>query len=219
MFHRLILAHLVGDFVLQNRWMVRRKRKLDGLAIHVGLVGVAMAPMVWHQLASWWPWLLAVLFLHGLTDWAKIHLEPHLQLPPILPFLADQALHVAIIALAAALSSPAGLVLSADGPELIWWVASAYVIATCAVSIALPLWLDPPSLTRRPPEARLLLILASALVLTLAWRGLPLLIPVVGLGLYQWVVRRMTRVTTTPTFPIEFLSAVMVAACLGWGLP
>jgi len=219
MFHRLILAHLVGDFVLQSRWMVVRKRRLDGLAIHVGLVGLATLPLVWGQLADWWPWLLVVLLFHGLTDWAKIHLDPYLRLPPILLFLADQAVHVAVIALVASLSSPAGLVLSADGPELIWWVASAYVIATCAVSIALPLWLDPPSLTRRPPAARLLLILASALALTLAWRGLPWLIPVVGLGLYQGVVRRMSPVTAAPTFPIEFLSAVMVAACLGWGLP
>jgi len=218
MFHRLILAHLVGDFVLQNRWLVRRKSAFSGLALHVGLVGLAMLPVMWNQLAGWWPWLLVILLFHGLTDWAKMRLEPRLPLPPIIPFLADQAIHVLTIAIVVTLSNPGGLVLTLDETESIWWIASVYIIATSGVSIALPLWLDPPSLMSRPPAPRLTLVVASALALTLAWRGLPLLIPVVGLGLYQGVARRLAQAPLTPTFAVEFLSAVVVAACLGWGL-
>ena len=90
MFYRLILAHLVGDFVLQTRGLVVRKRTPSGLAIHVILVGLAMLPMAWDRLAVWWPWLLVILAAHGAIDWAKICLEPHLRLRPILPFLVDQ---------------------------------------------------------------------------------------------------------------------------------
>jgi hypothetical protein len=91
-------------------------------------------------------------------------------------------------------------------------------MATFGLSIALPLWLDPPSLMRRPVAPRLTMIAASALVLTLAWQGLPMLIPVVGLGLYQGVARRMSRQPVMATFAAEFLCALMVAASLGWGV-
>jgi hypothetical protein len=100
----------------------------------------------------------------------------------------------------------------------VWWIASVYLVATFALSIALPLWLNPPSLMQRPPAARLILVLASALVLTLAWRGWPLLIPVAGLGLYQAAARRLGRNPATSTFPVEFWTTVTVAASLGWVL-
>lgn len=218
MFYRLILSHLVGDFVLQNRWLVVRKRTSVGLALHIGLVGLAMLPVTWDRLGAWWPWLLVILLVHSVSDWAKIRLEPRLSLPPILPFLADQAVHVSTIATVVLLADPGGAGLAWSAAEPIWWIASVYLIATYALSIALPLWLDPPSLMRRSLAPRLALILVSALVLTLAWRGQPMLIPVVGLGLYRGVACRLARAPATATFAIEFLSALVIAACLGWGL-
>jgi hypothetical protein len=218
MFYRLILAHLVGDFVLQTRWMVVRKRTPAGLALHVGLVGLAMIPVAWDRLAEWWPWLLVILIVHAITDWAKIRLEPHLAVPPIIPFLIDQAVHVLTITAVVALADPNGLDLASGGTDPMWWIASVYLIATFAFSIALPLWLDPPSLMRRPPSARTTTIVASALALTLAWLGWPILIPVVGLVLYEVVARRLGRSPVTKTFPVEFWSAVVVAASLGWAL-
>ncbi len=218
MFYRLVLAHLVGDFVLQNRWLVLRKRTLSGLAIHVGLVGLAMLPVTWSQLDAWWPWLLVIVAVHALCDWTKIRLAPRLPLPPIIPFLIDQAVHVATIALVVVLAESGGLTLSWDGVGAVWWIASVYLICTYAISIALPLWLDPPSLMQRPFLARLTLIVASAVVLTLAWQGLSLLIPVVGFGLYQVVARRLAQAPDTRTFAIEFWGAVTFAASLGWGL-
>ncbi len=218
MFYRLLLAHLVGDFVLQTRWLVLCKRRPDGLALHVGLVGLAMVPVVWGQLDRWWPWLLGIVLVHAAADWAKIKLEPRLGLPPIVPFLADQAVHLLALAGAVALAEPAGLELSLDSVEPVWLVACAYVAATYALSIALPLWLDPPNLMRRPLAARMVLILAAAGALTLAWRGFPLLVPLLALGLYQWVARRFGRQAVSTTFPVELLSAVVVAAALGWGL-
>ena len=51
MFYRLVLAHLLGDFVLQTRWLVVRKHTPVGLAAHVGLVGLAMLAVAWDRLA------------------------------------------------------------------------------------------------------------------------------------------------------------------------
>lgn len=218
MFYRLILAHLLADFVLQNRWLVMRKRTPSGLAIHVGLVGLAMLPVTWGQLDTWWPWLALIVLIHAATDWAKIRLEPYLGLPPIVPFLADQVIHVSTIAAVVVLADSSDLSLTWHEADPNWWIASVYLISTYAVSIALPLWLDPPSLMHRPFVARLTLILVSALVLTLAWRGLTLLIPVVGFGLYQVVARRLAQAPDTPTFAIEFWSALVFAASVGWGL-
>jgi len=218
MFYRLLLAHLLADFVLQTRWMVERKRSPGGLALHVGLVGLAALAVAWDRLAVWWPWLLLVVAAHAAIDWVKLRLEPRLRLPPIFPFLADQAAHLLTLAAVATLAEPNGLGLAPDHAEPLWWIASVYLAATFALSIALPLWLDPPSLMQRPPAARTITVVATALALTLAWRGWPLLIPVVGLVLYEAVARRLGRHPTTRTFPVEFWSALVVATSLGWGL-
>jgi hypothetical protein len=220
MFYRLILAHLVGDFVLQNYWLVVRKRKPGGLALHVALVGLAMLPVVWGQLGYWWPGLLVILIVHATSDAAKIRLEPYLNLPPVIPFLVDQAVHVATIAAVVAVAGP-----GPDQAGTVWgqsdsfgWVATVYLMATYALSIALPLWLDPSALVKRSMMPRLITILVSALVLTLARYGLPMLIPVVSLGLYQLVARRLARHPVTATYPVEYWVATLVAATLGWGL-
>jgi hypothetical protein len=217
MFCRLILAHLVGDFVLQTRWIVKRKRKLQGLALHVGLVGLATLPVTWERLGRWWPWLLLITLAHGLIDWAKIRLQPRLPWPPIVLFLADQALHVLTIVAVLALSGDLG----AGCPweqEPTWWIANVYLIGTCALSVALPLSLSPRA-TQRPATLRPIIIFASALAMTLTWRGLPLLVPLVGMGLYQGLARRLARTPATATFYVEFWGALLMAASLGWGLP
>jgi hypothetical protein len=216
MFYRLMLAHLVGDFVLQNRWLVMRKRTPSGLALHVGLVGLAMVPVSWERWGEWWPWLLVILIVHAVTDWAKVRLEPRLRVAPIVPFVVDQAVHVLTIAAVAVGAEPTGAGTALRQGEPAWWVGSVYLMTTFGLSIALPLWLDPPSLMQRSVAPRLTMITASALVLTLAWKGLPMLIPVVALGLYQGVARRMSQQPVMATFAAEFLCALMVAASLGW---
>jgi hypothetical protein len=216
MFYRLMVAHLAADFVFQTRWLVRRKHTPGGMALHIAILGLAVAAVAADRLAAWWPWLLAVVVTHAAIDWAKVRLQPHLRLPPILPFLADQAAHILSIVAVIALAELNGLRVGEAEP--VWWLACAFLAATFGLSIALPMWLDPPNLMQRPAAARLTLIAISALVLTLAWRGWPILLPVVGLGLYRGVARPLARDPATETLPIEFWSAAVVAAVLGWGL-
>lgn len=216
MFYRLMAAHLAADFVFQTRWLVQRKHTPGGLALHIAILGLAVATVAADRLAAWWPWLLAIVAAHAAIDWAKVHLQPRLRMAPILPFLADQAAHMLSIVAVIALADLNGL--SVGGAEPVWLLACVFLAATFGLSIALPLWLDPPNLMQRPATARLTLIASSALVLTLAWRGWPILIPVVGLGLYGGVARPLARSPTTATLPIEFWSAAVVAAILGWGL-
>jgi hypothetical protein len=216
MFYRLMAAHLVADFVFQTRWLVQRKHTPGGLALHIAILGMTIATVGADQLAAWWPWLLAIVAAHAAIDWAKVRLQPRLRLAPILPFLADQAAHMLSIVVVIALADLNGLTVGEAEP--LWWLACVFLAATFGLSIALPLWLDPHSVMERPAAARLTLIAVSALVLTLAWRGWPILIPVVGLGLYGGVARPLARSPAAATFGIEFWSAVVVAAGLGWGL-
>jgi hypothetical protein len=216
MFYRLMAAHLAADFVFQTRWLVRRKHTPGGMALHIAILAMAIAAVAADRLAVWWPWLLVVVATHAAIDWAKVRLQPQLRLPPIVPFLADQAAHILSIVAVIALADLNGLRIGEAEP--LWWIICVFLAATFGLSIALPLWLDPPNLMQRPAVARLTLIAASALVLTLAWRGWPILIPVVGLGLYEGVARPLARRPTTETLPIEFWSAAVLAAILGWGL-
>jgi len=244
MLYKLILAHLVADFVLQPKWLVLRKRQWDGLAIHVSIVLLTMIIVAWNELAQWGYWIVGIAAVHAIADWSKIRLEPCLKLPPILPFLGDQAVHIAAIIVVILIASPAEFhpnnlelhTLPATSEEAgftatmqpslaephsleahsIWLIAIAYIISTFAASIALPIWLDPPCLMKRTPLPRMATITASAIVLTLAWQGWGLIVPVLVLGLYQLGARKLAQLPSLSTFGVELLSASVLAASMGW---
>ncbi|RME77340.1 MAG: DUF3307 domain-containing protein, partial [Chloroflexi bacterium] len=54
-FLRLLLGHLIGDFILQPYWLVLAKRSgWKGLIIHVGVVTFITAILVWAVIPGWW---------------------------------------------------------------------------------------------------------------------------------------------------------------------
>jgi hypothetical protein len=94
----LLAAHLIADFVLQDRWMVQHKRRPPVFALHIAIV----AATAWLALASFRPEALAavaaIAATHAAMDWIKLrHLRPGLW-----AFALDQAVHVSIIATVAA---------------------------------------------------------------------------------------------------------------------
>ncbi|MBB3139980.1 DUF3307 domain-containing protein [Halomonas organivorans] len=96
----LIIAHLVGDFLLQpRRWVEARQRdkaRAGVLYLHAGLHGLlALAVLV---VAGVDPLAAAALALtiaasHALIDLGKAHLDPR----RLAWFLIDQALHLAVL--------------------------------------------------------------------------------------------------------------------------
>jgi hypothetical protein len=91
---RLLLAHLVGDFMLQpNRWVTaknERKQKAPQMYYHVLVVGVLTMIALW----SWQYWYIAVLVTasHLAIDIWKSHRPGR-----FIYFVADQLLHMGVL--------------------------------------------------------------------------------------------------------------------------
>ncbi len=104
----LLLAHLVGDFLLQPLSLLKKKKRIPGLALH-SLINGAMAYLF---LANWSGWLVPAIITasHFLIDFGKQRLKRRSSLI----FLTDQILHLLVIALVI------GLILVPRG-VVPWW--------------------------------------------------------------------------------------------------
>ena len=96
----LLLAHAFADFILQTNWMAANKRNPKALSLHAFAVLTTAA--VCSGTAS--PWLLALTALHIAIDLIKSFWPKR----GVLPFLLDQAAHLASLLLIAPLL-PAGV--------------------------------------------------------------------------------------------------------------
>lgn len=147
MFYLFLLAHLVADFILQPYWLVKRKNRVSGLAMHCGIVLASMAliPLVEPAAVSLWPAMLAITAVHFAADWWKVQHGHRIPGPPIVPFLVDQLIHLATLTLVLGSALPMAQLWSvgssAMANEAI--IASAYVVAAFAGPIAVMIWLDP----------------------------------------------------------------------------
>ena len=94
---KLLLAHLMGDFILQPEGWVRdkdlRKHRSPKLYLHVVLHGL-LAWLLIFDLSFWFPALIIVVS-HLLIDMAKVHLQNAENKTTW--FILDQFLHLAVI--------------------------------------------------------------------------------------------------------------------------
>lgn len=98
LFTKLLLAHLIGDFLLQsNRWVVHKetnKAKSKYLYIHVLLHFVLVMLILWDL--SYWKLAMVIALSHYFIDLAKLYATPKFKLKSI-PFFIDQFLHIVVI--------------------------------------------------------------------------------------------------------------------------
>ena len=93
----LLVAHFLGDFILQSDWMASNKSKRwDALALHVALYAVCFL---------WWGWLFAVITfaLHFAQDAVTSRINSRLYAAGqrhwfFVGIGADQLLHFALLA-------------------------------------------------------------------------------------------------------------------------
>ena len=98
---KLLLAHLIGDFLLQStKWVIdkeQKKGKSIYLYLHILLHGILALIIVFEQKFFWYAIVLAVL--HGMIDYIKLKVQKNKT--KRFWFLTDQFLHlITIIAIA-----------------------------------------------------------------------------------------------------------------------
>ena len=96
---KLILAHFVGDFLLQpKKWVVKKEQKKGQsiiLYLHALIHGLLVMLLLWDT--AYWTLALALTLLHGAIDAIKLYAQTENSKTQW--FLIDQALHlVSIIA-------------------------------------------------------------------------------------------------------------------------
>ncbi|WP_273274247.1 DUF3307 domain-containing protein [Maribacter polysiphoniae] len=98
LFTKLLLAHLIGDFLLQPlRWVIHKEaNKITSkyLYLHVLLHAALMMLLLWDL--SYWKIVVAITLSHYVLDLAKLYANPLFKRKTI-PFFIDQVLHVAVL--------------------------------------------------------------------------------------------------------------------------
>jgi hypothetical protein len=98
LFLKLLLAHMIGDFLLQPKSWVRDKEEKriasKYLYVHVLLQFAVAMVLLWD--IDYWKLVLLITISHYLIDLAKIHATPWFENRSI-PFFIDQLLHLAVL--------------------------------------------------------------------------------------------------------------------------
>ena len=97
-FTKLLLAHLIGDFVLQpKKWVIHKEaNKIASkyLYFHVLLHFVVTMLLLWDL--SYWKIAVVIMGSHYLIDLAKLYANPLFKNKNI-PFFIDQVLHILVL--------------------------------------------------------------------------------------------------------------------------
>lgn len=129
-FLRLVLGHLLGDFLLQPFWLVLLKRQgWTGLIIHVSIVVFVTGILIWGLIPGWWIWATVLWFGHTFIDqFRTFTFTDTSKGKGLYLLLLDQLAHLVLIGLLAWLATgwqPSSLLLLfKDGaPDEIHWLA------------------------------------------------------------------------------------------------
>lgn len=100
MIEKLIIAHLIGDFLLQNNWMQAKSRDSLVCTAHVAAYSIPFLIIAFAGGLAWWA-LAVILSQHWLQDRFALHLKwmrIYKQTPPdkwpVGPLCIDQAWHL-----------------------------------------------------------------------------------------------------------------------------
>lgn len=98
LFLRLLLAHMLGDFVFQSAGLVALKRQgFKGILIHIGVVAFWTFALTWNYPIKGWAIAFLLSALHFASDWARYYWRARTPLEELASFLGDQLLHIGLI--------------------------------------------------------------------------------------------------------------------------
>lgn len=134
---KLILAHFIGDFLLQpHAWVnAKEEHKLKAwqLYAHVFIHGVLIMVLVWD--ISFWKWALLIMAVHLIIDGLKLILQQ--ETTKRIYFYADQVLHLITLYLIAAWYAGAWLKPASFNSANTFLFITCIVFLTTPVSIAI----------------------------------------------------------------------------------
>lgn len=103
MIAQLIIAHLIGDFLLQNEWMQAKSKNSFVCSVHVALYSIPFVCLVGKGVLPVWAGF-AIFAQHWLQDrfalhlrWMTIYGQSTPDKWPVGPLCVDQAWHLAFI--------------------------------------------------------------------------------------------------------------------------
>jgi hypothetical protein len=135
LFIKLLLAHLLADFVFQpDPWVQEKqlkKHKSPKLYLHVLLHGLLSMVMV-AELA-FWPYAIAIASSHFLIDWAKLAFQKDPAQKSW--FFIDQLLHLGLLLLITLYYSDTVLDLSSFYEDQWVWMVTAVVFLSLPASV------------------------------------------------------------------------------------
>lgn len=145
---KLVVAHLLGDFVLQSDRDAREKHRLPVLLRHVAVHGGALAIVAWTEApvpARLWLAFLGVVVSHALIDRATSRMNAR----PGWRLLIDQLLHlvVILIAVSAVRQSELGA-MSIEASRLaasaqVWLQVAGFLATVWLGAVVVGLWVRP----------------------------------------------------------------------------
>ena len=133
---KLILAHLIGDFVLQSKKWVAKKEQQKGqsliLYLHAFIHGLLVMLLLWD--ITYWSLALAVTLLHGAIDTLKLYAQRENSKTHW--FLIDQALHlISIVAVWIIWTKPDINLLELAQQPPVWIIATALLFITTVSAV------------------------------------------------------------------------------------
>jgi len=100
-FWYLSLAHWLGDYPLQINWIAQRKTNFWVLLIHIAIHFLLLLAILYPASAAIWPYLLALAAFHFANDAFKNWLKIHMPTWVTWPYVVDQIIHIASLAIVA----------------------------------------------------------------------------------------------------------------------
>ncbi len=139
---KLMLAHLLGDFLFQsNKWVKAKeigKIRAYQLYLHVFIHFALTMLLIWDW--SFWPWATAIASSHLLIDSIKLYLQQ--QKHKRILFFADQFLHILVLLIVWYFHEIHPLPIISVNPNYLLLWATTLLLLTKPLSIAIKIFIS-----------------------------------------------------------------------------
>ena len=223
----MLLAHLMGDYVLQWDALAQWKsRELRGVIVHSAILAAVTAAFALPINPNWWGGILIISLSHFTIDALQFYIRPTFS--PLLRFFFDQLAHFFFIILALTLTGYlawgnlwGGLVDSARAtPLLTALLGYAFITMPAWVLLKFVVYAlvkgQPPNFPAGPNK--FVGITERVIITSLVLSGLALLVPLVTLPrlIVEWP--RVIQAGGDTIYLTELISSVALAVGVGVGL-